>query len=403
MFLIAVLLATAIGGGQKEEELPNSGKGKTVAHLPGHLHDQLPDHQPDQLPPTSTQPFLPSSSLSNFSAQPQYQTPPPPFTIPSVISAPATPSDEDVKGYRVAVLVLSGPKNFGKRRKLRELTLPGFRLTFIFLVGRKTSNLDQLLKQEASQQNDILHMDMEESYANLPTKTLAGLDFVLQGMPEYDLFLKLDDDLEISSEKLSRALLHEQPWAPSTLYCFPLTRVPPYRQSRGRNAKMFVPTSTYPPSIYPDYCLGWLVAMLPQTAALLLSRVDSAPAVHIDDVYITGILRQETNVSLSMLSTNPLLHTSLFRDVLAHCRFLSWAIHVFAYDLAYEPDGWPWRPIEFFVEHIQELALSEISDSDPNSVACLHSFLLQHLFFAIILLNVIILLFHSAFLHWLKH
>ena len=32
-----------------------------------------------------------------------------------------------------------------------------------------------------------------------------------------------------SSEKLSRALLGEQPWASSTLYCFPLTRVPPYR------------------------------------------------------------------------------------------------------------------------------------------------------------------------------
>jgi len=161
--------------------------------------------------------------------------------------------------------------------------------------------------------------------------------------------------------------------------------------------------SRYSPSTYPDYCLGWLVAMLPQTAALLFSQVDSAPAVHIDDVYITGILRQDTNVSLSMLSTNPLFHTSLFSDVLSHCRFLSWATHVFAYDLAYEPDGWPWRPIEFFVEHIQELALSEISDSDPNSVSCLHSFLLQHLFFAIILLNFIILFFNFTFLHWLKH
>ena len=29
---------------------------------------------------------------------------------------------------------------------------------------------------------------------------------------------------------------------------------------------------------------------------------------------------QETNVTLSMLSTNPLFHTSFFRDVLAHCR-----------------------------------------------------------------------------------
>ena len=30
---------------------------------------------------------------------------------------------------------------------------------------------------------------------------------------------------------------------------------------------------------------------------------------------------QDTNVTLSMLSTNPLLHTSFFRDVLAHCRY----------------------------------------------------------------------------------
>ena len=30
---------------------------------------------------------------------------------------------------------------------------------------------------------------------------------------------------------------------------------------------------------------------------------------------------QETNVTLSMLSTNPLFHTSFFRDVLAHCRY----------------------------------------------------------------------------------
>ena len=47
----------------------------------------------------------------------------------------------------MAVLVLSGPENFGKRQKLRELTVPGFRLTFLFLVGLKTSNLDRLLKQ----------------------------------------------------------------------------------------------------------------------------------------------------------------------------------------------------------------------------------------------------------------
>ena len=35
-------------------------------------------------------------------------------------------------------------------------------------------------------------------------------------------------------------------------------------------------------------------------------------------------------------------------------RLLSWAAHVFAYDLAYEPEGWPWRP----VSHIKYCLLS---------------------------------------------
>ena len=36
---------------------------------------------------------------------------------------------------------------------------------------------------------------------------------------------------------------------------------------------------------------------------------------------------------------------SMWRYNGLHLRFLSWAFHVFAYDLAYEPDGWPWRPV----------------------------------------------------------
>ena len=41
-------------------------------------------------------------------------------------------------------------------------------------------NIVQINFQEASQQNDILHLEMAESYANLPRKTLAGLEFALQ-------------------------------------------------------------------------------------------------------------------------------------------------------------------------------------------------------------------------------
>ena len=30
-------------------------------------------------------------------------------------------------------------------------------------------------------------------------------------------------------------------------------------------------------------------------------------------------------------------------------RFLTWAFHIFFYDIAYEPEGWPWKPVSIFV------------------------------------------------------
>ena len=53
------------------------------------------------------------------------------------------------------------------------------------------------------------------------------------------------------------------------------------------------------------------------------------------------------------VSTFPclILGISMWRYNGLHLRFLSWAFHVFAYDLAYEPDGWPWRQ----VRHISNL------------------------------------------------
>ena len=49
-------------------------------------------------------------------------------------------------------------------------------------------------------------------------------------------------------------------------------------------------------------------------------------------------------------------------------RLLSWAAHVFAYDLAYEPEGWPWRP----VSHIKYCLLSFVCLQSSQKL-CVHN------------------------------
>ena len=126
------------------------------------------------------------------------------------------PTDENL--FRVAVLVLSGPGNREERENIRKLKMPGFLLTFVFLIGQSGSTeREKELELEAEMHMDLLRLEMEESYSGLPRKTLAGLTYVLSRLPEYDLVIKMDDDLEISPSNLKRALLASRPWQANTI------------------------------------------------------------------------------------------------------------------------------------------------------------------------------------------
>ena len=131
-----------------------------------------------------------------------------------------TPSDEEEKEklFHVAVLVLTGPGNKEQRDNIRKLRMSGFFLTFVFLIGQSgSSEREKELELEAETHMDLLRLEMEESYGGLPRKTLAGLTYVLSRLPEYDLVIKMDDDLEISPSNLKRALLASRPWQANTI------------------------------------------------------------------------------------------------------------------------------------------------------------------------------------------
>ena len=118
--------------------------------------------------------------------------------------------------FRVAVLVLSGPNNLAERERIRKLRMPGFLLTFVFLIGQSGSReKEEELEVEDTKHQDLLRLEMEESYSGLPRKTLAGLTYVLSKLPGCDLVIKMDDDLEISPDNLKRALLASLPWQAS--------------------------------------------------------------------------------------------------------------------------------------------------------------------------------------------
>jgi hypothetical protein len=46
---------------------------------------------------------------------------------------------------------------------------------------------------------------------------------------------------------------------------------------------------------YPPYCNGWVYALRPTTASKLASAASTTPFNHIDDLFVTGIIRHRSN------------------------------------------------------------------------------------------------------------
>ena len=55
-------------------------------------------------------------------------------------------------------------------------------------------------------------------------------------------------------------------------------------------------------------------------------------------------------------------------------RLLSWAAHVFAYDLAYEPEDWPWRPVSHIKCCLLSFVCLQSSQNIFSQIMCVHTF-----------------------------
>ena len=62
---------------------------------------------------------------------------------------------------------------------------------------------------------------------------------------------------------------------------------------------------------------------------------------------ITSQCRQVLKQEILFLGDFVVINFTLYEWLWSFIRFLSWALHIFAFDLAYEPEGWPWKPVSF--------------------------------------------------------
>ena len=168
------------------------------------------------------------------------------------------------------------------------LTLAGraatVRLKLAFVFGlHKDPGMNDLVREENQRYDDVIQGDFFDAYSNMTLKSLLGLKYVSERCPAVRYLLKCDDDMFINVPYLVDALL-QRPLNRSVLGPLNLgSRV-------YRNGKWKLTMAEYPFETYPPYESGAAYVISGDVIGELFAVAEYVPPIHIDDVYVTGIL-----------------------------------------------------------------------------------------------------------------
>ncbi|EPB69941.1 N-acetyllactosaminide 3-alpha-galactosyltransferase [Ancylostoma ceylanicum] len=183
----------------------------------------------------------------------------------------------DCRRTRFLVIVFTAPDDFESRDRWRRIyggqrMRHKFGYCVIFPIGRLQSEQGSArLSEEINFFDDILQGDYVESYRNITIKTLSALRFIAVAYPRADLIMKIDDDVAWNVPKVSNYVSRAQP--------------------------RYVTYEEYPHEKFPQHCSGVAYVLDREALLPMLNAVPQLKYFWIDDVFITGFLTRDADVS----------------------------------------------------------------------------------------------------------
>lgn len=195
------------------------------------------------------------------------------------------------------ILVHSSPKNFVKRKTIRE-TWGQIRedVRVVFMVGSVADrNLQSLLLKENNVHSDMIQGSFLDAYRNMTYKHVMSLKYAVYHCPQAKYILKTDDDIFVNMPTMVGFLKYglSPNGADNLLLCVLIRNAMVLRSYRS---KWRVSFKEYPYRRYPPYCIGWAILYSPDVAFALYKAAQVNDYFWIDDVHITGILAEQVHI-----------------------------------------------------------------------------------------------------------
>ena len=201
----------------------------------------------------------------------------------------------------VIALVLTRWQAFENRQVMRKMfttfnTVHVFKPVFLMGIDRIPKEVLFGIQKENEDFQDLLLVNIEETYQNLPKKLLAAFHWIFNLKAEkLKWIVKLDDDLYINITKFDQYFSNIP--NPETIHCLEMTNTKPVRDPKSQ---WYISKEDWNQDIYPPYCSGAAYILAPKTGELLFQTYTTHhltnSKVWMEDLLLTGILARLANV-----------------------------------------------------------------------------------------------------------
>lgn len=194
----------------------------------------------------------------------------------------------------VFYIIRSHPNKTDEREFIRSTWASSLKNSIVFVLGNAESvTVRRKVLEEANKYQDLLVIDMLDSYKNLSIKSIGILKWVTRFCNAPRFFFQGDPDVAVFTTSIAAVLNLKDNRKPRIYgYCWQAASV-----FRDRSSKWRMDYSVYSSITYPRYVAGAAWIFSPSVPAKILDAlVVPRPYFHVDDVLISGILAERANI-----------------------------------------------------------------------------------------------------------
>ncbi|CAO4371743.1 unnamed protein product [Caenorhabditis nigoni] len=268
---------------------------------------------------------------------------------------------EEIPGNpEILMIVSSNPDNFARRNVIRKSWMNSEknkivaekRMKILFLVGIDSKNEKEntVVLKEAEVFGDMIVVDLEDNYQNLPYKSLTIMLYGQSKAPEsVKLIGKIDEDVIFYPDQLtplindgtinmSISAIYGEKWNAGVEV-----------SNKDETSKWFIPKSSFKCQLLPSYLSGPFYLTTRKAAERIVKSTKHRKFISVEDVFITGLLAGDVGVEKNEL---PFLY--MYDELMPGSGFL-------------DPESWIRIPGSGFLDPESWIQIPRSGILDPDS------------------------------------